>query len=126
MAATQIPVARKYFRLGRYDIWIGCHGEQVGIVRFEWQGRGLRIYEIVLESKMTVPNNICVGCIEFKCKNGKLQIRITPTQNSKVILDITYKRFFLPFFWVSGDLSQAAADKFINTLSKSLRASGQV
>jgi hypothetical protein len=116
--------SRRYFRLGNYDIWIECHREQLVKIRFEWLARGLRVNEILLKSKVILARKNQTNRVGFKCKNGTMEIKITPIRSGKVILAIRHKWFFFPIFWINGEVDKTDADELLNTISSFTEAPG--
>ena len=65
----------RYFRIGEFDVWLGCSDQDKNVLRVEWLQDGLMITEFRIDGS-TASVSESIGRLSLIAKTDKGQLRV--------------------------------------------------
>jgi hypothetical protein len=113
----------KYFRLGDFDIWLGFEGDDIGLLRIEWWGNGLRSYSIRLKEFTMNPDQSNLQPLIIKNDKGNLSVTFSENKSGTILTQLRNMKFGICWFSAVGTLTKPEQEQFRGELISCLTSS---
>ncbi len=102
-----------YYRIGKYNVWYGCQGDDVNLLRIEWIGDARKVHTAKIDP-VTIVAIEREGVTTLKAKTTKGALEIFSDSNGNVV--ISYRRGFITTLKVKGTQGAYRSDNLISKI----------